>query len=154
MARFGWVGFSLHSVPQIRQFCLFIHQDQNELHLKRWFVLPKSDSTGTLPSVVQAYTQPFPFAGRIKLIICQIRHEQSATVPEISNSWKETLDGTPYSYKIFKFTFPQGISSPHEVYYVGTRKICYGKVKRGSSVLWTLYLNLICVISDGKDLHI
>ena len=35
------------------------------------------------PSVVQAYTQPYSLGGRIKLIICQIRHELSVTFHEI-----------------------------------------------------------------------
>ena len=36
----------------------------------------------------EAYTQPYKFGGRIKLIICQIRHEVSVTIHEISFSWK------------------------------------------------------------------
>ena len=47
------------------------------------------------PSVVQAYTQPYSFGGSIKLIICQIRHELSVTIHQISFSWKKTLDGRP-----------------------------------------------------------
>ena len=38
------------------------------------------------PSVVQAYTQPYSFGRRIKLIICQIRHEPSVTIHKISTS--------------------------------------------------------------------
>ena len=53
-----------------------------------------------LPSVVQAYIQPYSFGGRIKLIICQIRHELSITIHEISTSWKKTLDGGPYRFKV------------------------------------------------------
>ena len=53
---------------------------------------------GQLPSVVQEYTQPYSSGGRIKLIICQIRHELSATIHEISTSWKKTLDGGPYFF--------------------------------------------------------
>ena len=34
-------------------------------------------------SVVQAYTQPYSLSGRIKLIICQIRHELSVTIHEV-----------------------------------------------------------------------
>ena len=49
-----------------------------------------------LPSFVLAYTQPYSFGGRIKLIICQIRHELSVTIHEISTSWKKTLDDGPY----------------------------------------------------------
>ena len=37
---------------------------------------------GLLPSVVQAYTQPYSFGGRIKLIICQIKHELSVIIHE------------------------------------------------------------------------
>ena len=40
------------------------------------------------PSVVQAYTQTYSFSERIKLIICQISHEQSVSIHEISNDWK------------------------------------------------------------------
>ena len=39
-----------------------------------------------LPSIVQACTQPFSFGGRIKLIICQNRHELSVTIHE-SKIW-------------------------------------------------------------------
>ena len=46
---------------------------------------------GPLPSIVQVYTQR-----KIKLIICQIRHELSVTIHEISSSWKKTLDGGTY----------------------------------------------------------
>ena len=57
---------------------------------------------GPLPSLVQAYTQPYPFGERIKLIINQIRHKLNVTIHEISTSWKKTLDGGPYSYLIKK----------------------------------------------------
>ena len=50
---------------------------------------------GPLPSVVQAYTQPYWFGGRIKLIICQIRHELSVTIHEISASWKKNVTVNP-----------------------------------------------------------
>ena len=43
------------------------------------------------PSVVQAYTQPYSFGGRIKLLICPIRHELSVTIHEISTIWKESV---------------------------------------------------------------
>ena len=52
--------------------------------------------TGPFASVVQAYTQPYSFGGKIKVIICQIRHELSVNIYEISTSWKTTLDGGPY----------------------------------------------------------
>ena len=41
---------------------------------------------GPIPSVVQAYTQPYSFGGRIKLIISQIKHERSVTIHEITIS--------------------------------------------------------------------
>ena len=47
------------------------------------------------PRVVQAYTQPYSFGGRITLIICQIKHELCVTIHEISTSWKKTLDNGP-----------------------------------------------------------
>ena len=46
---------------------------------------------GPLPRVVQAYTQPYSFGGRLKLIICQIRHELGVTIHEISTSWKNDV---------------------------------------------------------------
>ena len=42
-------------------------------------------------SVVQAYIQPYSFSERIKLIICQIRHELSVTIHEISTGWKKNV---------------------------------------------------------------
>ena len=41
-----------------------------------------------LPSVVQAYTQPFSFSGRIKQIIRQIIHDLRVTI-QISTCWKK-----------------------------------------------------------------
>ena len=85
--------------------CLHTRQDQNELHLKRWFFFDKivtfcKSIAGPLPKVVQAYTQLYSFGGRIKLIICQIRHGPSVTIHEISISWKNTLDGGPNSRQV------------------------------------------------------
>ena len=39
------------------------------------------------PSAVQSHTQPYTFGGRIKLTTCQIRHELSVTIHEISTNW-------------------------------------------------------------------
>ena len=47
-----------------------------------------SRSQAIFPSAVQAYTKPYSFGGRIKIIICQIRHELSVTIHE-----KKSLDG-------------------------------------------------------------
>ena len=65
------------------------------------FFLPKSASSvrrsqAYLAKHIQTYTQPYSFGGRIKLIICQIRHELSVTIHEISTSCKKTLNGGPY----------------------------------------------------------
>ena len=77
--------------------CLYIRQDQNELHLNRCFFLPSSAYSVSRPvviylSIVQVYTQPYSFGGRIKLTICQVRHDQSVTFYEISTSWKTMAD--------------------------------------------------------------
>ena len=50
-----------------------------------------------LPSVVEAYTQRY-FGGRIKLIICQIRHELSITIHEITTSLKKIRWWTLYLF--------------------------------------------------------
>ena len=65
------------------------------------FFLPKSTSSVSrsqahLAKHIEAYIQPYSFVGRIKQIICQIRHELSVTIHEIRTSWKKTLDGGPY----------------------------------------------------------
>ena len=84
--------------------CLHTCQDQIELNLKGWFFLPKSASSVAF-CVVQAHTQPYSFFGRLKLIICQNRHELSVTLHEISTSCKKkTLDGGPYTMKCMKRT--------------------------------------------------
>ena len=56
-----------------------------------FFSLPKSAfsvrrSVAIFPSFVQAQTQPYSFGERIKLIICQTRHDLSVTIHEISIS--------------------------------------------------------------------
>ena len=82
--------------PKCNNFaCLHIRQDQNELHLKGCFFFAKIDIffksiADLLPSVFQAYTRSYSLGGRIKLIICQIRH----VLVE-----KKTLDGGPYISK-------------------------------------------------------
>ena len=105
--RFGYDDFSMYAYflcPKCDNItCLHTCQDQIELHLKRWFFLPKSASSASRSvaiflSVVQAYTQPYLFGRRIKLSIFQIRYDLSVTIYKISTSWKKkTLDGGPYS---------------------------------------------------------
>ena len=93
------------SVPQMRQFCLFTYRPRSKwASFEKMIFLPKSASSvsrsvAILPSVVQAYTQPYSFGGRIKLIICQIRHELSVTIHEIRTSCKKTLDGGSYIFR-------------------------------------------------------
>ena len=74
------------SVRRLFNVCLHTRQGQNELHLKRSFFLPKKSIAGSLPSVIQAYTQPYSFGGSTKLILCQIRYELGVTIHEISTS--------------------------------------------------------------------
>ena len=50
----------------------------------------KSSKKGPLS---EACTQPYSFDGRIKLIMCQIRHELSVTIHKIFTRWKKTSDG-------------------------------------------------------------
>ena len=127
----GSVSFSMYacgfSVPQMRQFCLFTY-----LPRSKWasseemvFFLPKSASSVSrlqahFSSVVQAYTQAYSFGGRIKIIICQIRHVLSVTIHEVSISWKKTLDGGSYIFfkKCKRGTFVQ-------VYSILTRVLIY-----------------------------
>ena len=52
-------------------------------------------NVAAFPSIVQVYAKPYSFGGRIKLIKCQIRHDLSVTINEISTGWKKTLDGGP-----------------------------------------------------------
>ena len=51
------------------------------------------------PSVVQTYTQPHSFSGRIQLITSQLRPELRVTIHEISTNWKKMLDGGPNTIK-------------------------------------------------------
>ena len=99
VTRFVCVGFSMYacgfSVPQMRQFCLFTYPPRSKwassekmIFFSKIGIFCKSIA-GPLPSVVQAFTQPYSFGGSIKLIICQIRHELS--VHEISTSWKKNV---------------------------------------------------------------
>ena len=46
-------------------------------------------------SVIQAYTKPYAFIEKIKLIICWIRYELSVTIHEINTSWKKNFMRDP-----------------------------------------------------------
>ena len=104
VTRFGCIDFSMYtcwfSVPQMRQFCLFTYPPRSKWASSEnmTFFLSKSASSVNrsqeqLAKRIQAYKQPYSFGGRIKQIICQIRHELSATIHEISTSSKKMLDG-------------------------------------------------------------
>ena len=82
--------------PKCANFaCLHTRLDQNELHLNRWFVLAKIGIF--CMSIAGPLSEgPYSFGGMIKQITCQIRHELSVTIHEISTSWRKTLDGWPY----------------------------------------------------------
>ena len=49
----------------------------------------------------QAYTQPYKFGGRIQRIICQIKHELSIAIHEISSSQKKNVRWRSL-YKVYK----------------------------------------------------
>ena len=92
------------SVPQMRQFFLFTYPRRSKwassekmiFFFAKIGIFCKSIAV-PLPKVVQAYAQPYSFGRRIKLIICQIRHELSVIIHEISTSLEtKTLDGGPY----------------------------------------------------------
>ena len=116
VTRFRCVGFSMYacgfSEPQMRQYFLFTYPPRSKwtssekiIFFARSGIFYKSIS-GPLLSIVQAYTQPYSFGGRTKLIICQITHKLSVTIHEISTSWKKkTLDGEPYIWFLGAFAF-------------------------------------------------
>ena len=86
------VCMRVFSAP-MRQFCMFTHPPRSKwASSEKMIFKPKSSvsqSVAIFPSVVQAHTQPYSFDRRIKLIICQIRHELSVAIHEISTSWKK-----------------------------------------------------------------
>ena len=103
VARFECVGFSMYacgfSVPKMRQFCFTYPLRSKWASSENIISFFGKPIAGPLPSVVQAYTQPYSYSGRIKLIICQIRHELSVTIHEISNSWKNRLMADPILFR-------------------------------------------------------
>ena len=105
VTRFGCVGFSMYacgfSVPQMRQFCMHSYPPRPKWPLSEkmiFFFLPKllKIMWQYFPALSKRIHIHIRFGGRIKLIICQIRHELSVTIHEISISReKKTLDGGP-----------------------------------------------------------
>ena len=101
VTRFGCVGFSMYacgfSVPQNATILLvYIPPRSKWTSSEKMIFLAKigifcKSIAGPLPSIVQAYTQPYSFGGWIKLIICQIRHELSVAIHKISTNWKKKV---------------------------------------------------------------
>ena len=63
------------SVSQMRQFGLFTYPPRS-----KWAPASRSQAH---------WAKPYSFGWRIKLIICQIRHELSVNIHEITTSWKK-----------------------------------------------------------------
>ena len=85
--RFVCVGFSMYacgfSVLQMRPVCLFTY-----LSRSKW---ASSEKMIFLIMIFKVRSQYFPaLFCWIKLIICQIRHELSVTIYEISTRWKKS----------------------------------------------------------------
>ena len=108
MTRFGCVGFSMYvcgfSVPQMQQFWLFTYPPRSKwASSEKMIFFAKIGIFCTSIASPAAYTQPYSFGGRIKLIICQIRHELSVTIHEICTrncDW-DWLDCGPYICSTF-----------------------------------------------------
>ena len=98
VTRFGCVGFQcMHgrfSGPKMRQFYLFTYPPKSKwapFEKNIFFAKIVKSNIAIFPSIVQASTQPYSFGGRIKLIVCQIRHDLSVGISEISSSWKKNV---------------------------------------------------------------
>ena len=91
--------FTLWFIDEDASFFHFFSQDNEHSELTVLVLFQNSDAifahilqyyhdfqsnVAILPSVIQAYTQPYSFGGRIKLIICQIGHEPSVIIHKIS----------------------------------------------------------------------
>ena len=109
---FGCIGFSMYacgfSVPQMRQFYLFTYPPKSKwASSEKMIIFAKigifyKSIAGPLS---EAYTQPYSFGGRIKLIICQIRHERSVTIHEIIISWKINVRWrTLYNFILYRIS--------------------------------------------------
>ena len=81
--RWGCKFLSLFSQDNERTELTVLFFSQNPYAIFAHFLQNYHDyqtNVAIFPSVVQAYTQPCSFIGRIKLIICHIRHDLSVTV--------------------------------------------------------------------------
>ena len=104
--RFGCIGFLMRacgiSVPQMLQFCLFSYSSRSKWassEIMIFFAKIRIFCKSISGPLSEAYTQSYSFGGRIKLIICHIRHNLSVTIHEISTSWKNVRWRTLYKEK-------------------------------------------------------
>ena len=107
VTHFGCLGFSMYACEfSVRAKIKMSFIGKDDFFFAKIGIFCKSIA-GPLPSVVQAYMQPYWFGERIKLIICQIRHELSITIHEISTSLiNKTLDPPPqYLFLSIKHSF-------------------------------------------------
>ena len=107
-ACFGCVSFSMYtcgfSVPQMQQFCLFTYLPRSKWSassVRRLFnayvrvLCAPSILWKSIAGPLSEAHNHLRSAEGLKQIICQIRHELSVTIQEISFSWKNPLDGGP-----------------------------------------------------------
>ena len=88
-----WRAFEVSNFPWFWSFWAMAHLRVKKTFTRKLLTWSKRVImiASSTPSVVQAYTQPYSFDGRIKLIICQISHELSVALVK-----RKTLDGGPY----------------------------------------------------------
>ena len=86
----------------------FFNKIRTKLNDRMSYILQHSydfqSNVAIFPSVVEAYTQPYSFSGGIKLTICQIRHDLSVTIYEISTkNVRWLLNSSSIIFKHLKF---------------------------------------------------
>ena len=92
--RFGCVSFSMYasgfSLPTI--LLVYIPPKLKLISSEKMIFLKIGIFCKSISGPLsETYTQSYSFAGSIKLIICQIRHELRVTIHEISTSWKKNV---------------------------------------------------------------
>ena len=116
----------------VRQFCLFTYPPRTKWAPSEKMVFFAKICTfcksiaGPLPSVVQAYTQPYSFGERIHLIICQIRHEVSVTIYEINTRWKKNVRWRTHNKYQYNVRFREIPILPHNTETALTRATLSG----------------------------
>ena len=90
--RWGCQFLSLFSQDNDHKELLVLLFFQNSYAIFAHFLKHYHDfqsNVAIFPNVVLVFRQPYSFGGRIKLIICQVRHEVSVTIREISTGGKK-----------------------------------------------------------------